>query len=123
MQVTVPRTVEALTQVMTDEYTRKILVSAIDKPKTVEDLSKENDIPISTCYRRVHEMVGGGILMVQRVVVSPDGKRYELYRSAVRGLKISLDGTSFSVDATPNEDMADRLYLVWSALRWQQDSR
>ncbi len=43
----------------------KIILSTIPKEKSVEDLSKENDIPLSTCYRRVHEMLDGGLLLVQ----------------------------------------------------------
>src|SRR5712692_6336803 len=55
MLLTKPETIHALTQALSDEYSMKIILSTIPEEKSVEDLSKENDIPLSTCYRRVHE--------------------------------------------------------------------
>ncbi len=123
MQITVPRTVQALTQVMTDDYSRRILVATVSQAKSVEDLSRENNIPLSTCYRRVHDMMEGGVLIVQKIVITQDGKKYELYRSAFKGLSMTLDSGTVSMEATINEDMADKLYNVWSALKWQQGTR
>ena len=120
MQVTEQRTVDLLTHIMTDDYSRRILLSAVAEPKTVEELSKENDIPLSTCYRRVHEMLEGGALIVERIVVTRVGKKYELYRSAFRGLNITLDGRIITMEATINESISDRLHSTWTAMKWNK---
>ncbi|MGI0061653.1 MAG: ArsR family transcriptional regulator, partial [Nitrosotalea sp.] len=46
-------TKDTLLEVMADKYSRAILESTIEMPKSVIDLSKECGVPISTAYRRV----------------------------------------------------------------------
>jgi DNA-binding Lrp family transcriptional regulator len=109
--------VQALVQGLADEYSRKILLSAIPSAKSVEDMSRENDIPLSTCYRRVHELLDAQILLVERIIVTPDGKKYELLRSAYRAVTVSFDGGVMKVDATINEDVAEKLRRLWMTMR------
>jgi DNA-binding Lrp family transcriptional regulator len=89
LEITEPDRVQALVQGLADEYSRKILLSAIPVAKSVEDISRENDIPLSTCYRRVHELLDAQILIVEKIIVTSDGKKYELMRSAYRAVKVS----------------------------------
>ena len=48
---------DALLQSMADEFARKILLSTMLRAKTIQEIAEEDRIPISTCYRRVHELV------------------------------------------------------------------
>ena len=120
MEITEPTRVQALVQGLADEYSRKILLSAIPKAKSVEDMSRENDIPLSTCYRRVHELLDSQVLIVEKIIVTPDGKKYELLRSAFRAVNISFDGGVMKVDALINEDVADKLRRLWMTMREAQ---
>jgi DNA-binding Lrp family transcriptional regulator len=95
----------------------KIILSTIPKGKSVEDLSKENDIPLSTCYRRVHEMLDSGILIVERIVITPDGKKYEILRSTFKGFSVGFEVSGVVVDASINEDIADRLHRMWISMK------
>jgi DNA-binding Lrp family transcriptional regulator len=120
LEITEPTRVQALVQGLADEYSRKILLSAIPKAKSVEDMSRENDIPLSTCYRRVHELLDSQVLIVEKIIVTPDGKKYELLRSAFRAVNISFDGGVMKVDALINEDVADKLRRLWMTMREAQ---
>ncbi|MDE1858736.1 MAG: helix-turn-helix transcriptional regulator, partial [Thaumarchaeota archaeon] len=91
MEITEPSRVQALVQGLADEYSRKILLSAIPKAKSVEEMSRENDIPLSTAYRRVHELLDAQILVVERIIVTADGKKYELLRSSYRAINVTFD--------------------------------
>ncbi|MGD1055113.1 MAG: hypothetical protein ABR867_03420 [Nitrososphaerales archaeon] len=117
MEITEPDRVQSLVQGLADEYSRKILLSAIPAAKSVEDISRENDIPLSTCYRRVHELLDAQILIVEKIVVTSDGKKYELLRSAYRAVTVSFDGGVMKVDATVNEDVAEKLRRLWMSMR------
>ena len=117
MEITEPSRVQALVQGLADEYSRKILLSAIPKAKSVEDMSRENDIPLSTCYRRVHELLDSQILVVERIIVTPEGKKYELLRSAYRAVNVSFDGGVMKVDAIINEDVAEKLRRLWLTMK------
>jgi hypothetical protein len=117
LEITEASRVQALVQGLADEYSRKILLSAIPAAKSVEDMSKENDIPLSTCYRRVHELLDAQMLLVERIIVTPDGKKYELLRSAYRAVNVTFDGGVMKVDATINEDVADKLRRMWVSMK------
>ena len=117
MEITDQARVNALVQGLADEYSRKILLSAIPAAKSVEDMSRENDIPLSTCYRRVHELLDAQILVVERIIVTPDGKKYELIRSAYRSVTVSFDRGVMKVDAIINEDVAEKLRRLWMTMR------
>ena len=117
MEISEPSRVQALVQGLADEYSRKILLSTIPKAKSVEDMSRENDIPLSTCYRRVHELLDSQILVVEKIIVTPDGKKYELLRSAYRAVNVTFDGGVMKVDAIINEDVAEKLRRLWLTMR------
>lgn len=117
LEITNPARVQALVQSMGDEYSRKIILSAIPAAKSVEDMSRENDIPLSTCYRRVHELLDAQILVIERIIVTPDGKKYELLRSAYRAVSVSFDSGLMKVEVTVNEDVAEKLRRLWMTMR------
>jgi DNA-binding Lrp family transcriptional regulator len=120
IQVTNEKTMRALTHIMADEYSRRILLSGAAKAKTVEDFSREDDIPLSTCYRRVNEMHEEGILVVERIVISPEGKKSELYRSGFSEVRVRMADGNLSIEATVNQDIADKVYNMWSVMRWKE---
>jgi hypothetical protein len=93
---------------LSDESSRRILVSTVSKGKTAREVSLEQAIPLSTCYRRAHELVDQGLLVVERVVITGDGKRYAVFRSAFRRLDIATDFGELSVSVELNDDVADK---------------
>ncbi|HUI87015.1 MAG TPA: helix-turn-helix domain-containing protein [Nitrososphaerales archaeon] len=117
MELTDPARVQAVLQVLSDEYSRKILLSAISASKSVEELSRLNDIPLSTCYRRVHELLADGLLVMDRIVVTPDGKRYEMLRSSYKGFSVAFEDGSVKVEVVVNTDMADKLHTLWISMK------
>lgn len=92
---------DALLRVMSDEYVRKILRTTIINEKSIDEISHENSIPISTCYRRVHDLIDLHLLRVERTIITPTGKKYETFKSAIKDVRVSLSGDSFSVEVTP----------------------
>jgi DNA-binding Lrp family transcriptional regulator len=103
--------------VLSDEYSRKILLSTISTARSVEELSRENDIPLSTCYRRVHELLADGMLIMDRIVVTPDGKRYEMLRSSYKGFTVAFEDGAVKVDVIINSDVADKLHTLWISMK------
>jgi len=117
LEIADPSRIQAIVQGLADEYSRKIILSAIPKAKSVEDMSRENDIPLSTCYRRVHELLDSQILLVEKIIVTPDGKKYELLRSAYRAVNVTFDGGVMKVEAMINEDVAEKLRRLWLTMK------
>lgn len=121
MEITDPARIHALLQVLSDEYARKILESTVEESKSVEELSRINEIPLSTCYRRVHELLDSGVLIMDRIVVTTDGKRYEMLRSAYKGFSVEFHDGGLRADVIVNEDIADKLHTIWLSVKKASD--
>jgi predicted transcriptional regulator len=117
LRITGQQVRDAIVRALADEYSRKILLSLVDKAKSVEELSHSLGIPISTAYRRVNEMREIGLLTVEKTVITDDGKKSELYRSAFKGINILLEKAEIVIDVELNEDVATRLSRLWASLR------
>ena len=72
-------------EAMADEYSRKILGSIVERGKPIDQVSFENSIPISTSYRRIHELCEKGLVIIERYVVSEWGLREGAILNALRG--------------------------------------
>jgi len=40
-------------EALADRVSRRIMTSATESPKTIEEISEQQSIPLSTCYRRM----------------------------------------------------------------------
>jgi hypothetical protein len=96
-------TANSLAFALSDELSLRMLVSAVAGGKTVQDISDEQGVPLSSCYRRASELVDQGLLLVERIVVTADGNRYRVYRSTFKTLEIALDFRGLSASAELNE--------------------
>lgn len=102
---------DALLQAMTNEYTRKIMLSTVYHGKPIEEIARETKIPISTCYRRVHELVNLHLMRVERITITETGKKYEIFRSNVKDAVLNFSSSGeLSVEVTiiprqPNEKL------------------
>jgi hypothetical protein len=103
----------ALLGALGDESSRRILTSAIASGKTVDEISAEQNLPLSTCYRRMRSLLGGGLMILERMVVTPAGKRYAVYRTTFSSAAINFDGGEIAVELTPNVDIIDKLRRKW----------
>ncbi|MDH2901789.1 MAG: helix-turn-helix domain-containing protein [archaeon] len=117
MRITSQRIKDELIKALADEYSKKIILKTINQARSVEELAQAESIPISTAYRRVNEMKENGILIVERIVITDDGKKYDLYRSAFRKLQIGLEQDEITFDVVLNEDLAERISRLWSLFR------
>ena len=106
-------------QALADEYSRSILLSTIQKAKSAVELSTEKNIPISTAYRRLHELQEAGLVAVERSVITNDGKKFDLYRSTVKSVAISFNLGATEVELIPNEDMVTKFVRLWGYMRGQ----
>ncbi len=96
-----------------DESSRRILTSAIASGKTVEEISAEQNLPLSTCYRRIRHFVDDGLMILERLVVTPAGKRFAIYRTSFSDVTIRFYPGETAVETTPNFEVLDKLRTRW----------
>ena len=86
-----------ISRLLTDEYAERILVATHDRPRSVQDVSDKNDIPIAACYRKVHELEEAGLLQCAEIVTTAKGKTMKLYKSQLRSAMLAYENGQFRV--------------------------
>lgn len=112
-------TPEVVAEALADPYARRVLVVCVRKARAVKDVSHETGLPLPTTYRQVNKLMEMGLMVVERSALTPDGKKYDLYRSRVRTARIEMDGAGERVSWEPNEAVEERLAGLWDTLRGQ----
>jgi len=84
------------------------------EPSSALDLSKKYDIPITTVYRRVIELVDAGLIAAVKSGRTTDGKWFDLYRSLLLRIDISYDEGNIKMDATVNEHLSEKFTRIWT---------
>ena len=75
----------SMVNVFMDRYSSQILLGTSTRAKGIRELSREYDIPVTVCYRRIKKLVEMGLLMEEKV-----GKRLK-YRSKINDFSAMLD--------------------------------
>lgn len=91
---------DAVLLAMSDPYMRRILAATMQDDKSIEEISKEKSIPLSSCYRRARELMGLRLLRIERTIITETGKKYETYRSAFSDAKIIMNCGELAVEVT-----------------------
>ena len=97
-----------MAQLLMDQYNLKILSSTTRKALSVRDMAFMYFIPLATCYRKVRELEGAGLLKCEGKLLSSDGKRYKVYKCQVSELNVSY---------------RDRAVVIDLVLDWEEPTR
>ena len=116
MIVTEEQAKQKILSAMADEYSRKILTATIEEPLSALELSKKYEIPITTVYRRIEELVEAGLLAAVKSGRTTDGKWYDVYRSLLRRIDVSFEKGDVRIEVSVNEHVADKFTRMWTSI-------
>jgi DNA-binding transcriptional ArsR family regulator len=103
----------ALLRAMSDPTAAIILNATITQGRSVEEICAQNGVPISTAYRRMHELVKEGLVTVERAIVTGDGKKYMIYRTMFSKVSVDFETGACRIEAVPNMGLPDVMYRLW----------
>jgi len=98
-----------------DEYSRKILKATTDSPMSASELTRQYDIPVTTVYRRIEELVQAGLITSVKSGRTKEGKWFEVYRSLVKRIDLHFEG-DLRIDLIINEDVSYKFWRVLEAI-------
>lgn len=81
----------AVTKLLSDEYSVKILTATFKLPRSANYLSVKFDIPIAACYRRIRELEELNLISITERILTPRGKRVSLYRSNLKSAYLTFE--------------------------------
>jgi hypothetical protein len=108
---------EQIMDALGDPVIRRVLVETHDGPKTVQELFQSTRIPLTTLYRKLHEMTTMDLVGVERSAITSDGKRVEFYRSRLEEVQVEMKEGRFGVRARSRNLSATRMENLWGAVR------
>jgi len=101
---------KAILKALSDDYSRTIMNYTIEQSKSVVQIVKDCDIPMTTAYRRVNELEENKILKVTGSVVTDDGKKYFLYQNRLKSIYVIFGLEELDVQIVDNEGMGTSAY-------------
>lgn len=110
---------KAIVEALLDEYSRKILCSTTNQAKSVIDIMREQNIPMTSTYRKVKLLIDNKLIKVERSLLTDDGKRYYLYLSSIKSASILFENGELIVEIIPNimEKPEDKLLRSFTNIK------
>ena len=123
MIITNEKQKEAILNALLDDYSRKILDATIYNSKSITEIIREQNIPMTSTYRRVKLLMDNKLIKVERSMVTEDGKRYYLYLSSIKNASIKYNEGELIVEITPNIKELPEDKLLRSFTNIKQETR
>jgi predicted transcriptional regulator len=99
----------ALLIALADEQMIKIMDCVMVHSKSFNDIIAENsNISRTTAFRKIKWLLKEGLIIVDKIVLTPDGKKFSLYHSTLKAINAKYEANSVSVEAEPNFDIAKK---------------
>ncbi|MGA9152465.1 MAG: hypothetical protein WBZ36_17960 [Candidatus Nitrosopolaris sp.] len=91
-----------------DNEMMKILDSAMNQSKSVNEILKDTNITHSTGFRKIKWLLKEGLIILDKIIITSDGKKFSLYHSTLKAIRIKYEYTNVIVEAEPNFDIAKK---------------
>jgi len=78
-------------RLLTEEYSAKILLATMGKPKSAFELSDKLGVPIAACYRKIKILEDSGLIYCVERKLTQAGKRISMYKSNVKNARIVFE--------------------------------
>lgn len=95
-----------------DKEKKLILDTAFSKPGVILDILDKCDIPKSSGYRIINELVNDGLLAEKGFTTTADGKKVGLYTSLFENIRIDIMEGKVTVRIQLREDILKESYLL-----------
>lgn len=109
MQLDSERIKSAVLTVLADPEMVRIIDSTMNQTKSVYDIIMETKMPHTTAYRKIKWLVDNKLLVIDRISISEEGKRYSLFHSVFRSINVKYENNKIVIEAEQNIDPVDRL--------------
>ena len=78
-------------QLLTDEYSAKILLATYKRRISAQEISQRYGIPIAACYRKIRTLEDAGFIECVDRILTQKGKRKNLYTSTLKNAYIYFE--------------------------------
>ena len=96
---------------MGDPDTAQLLHVIRSDAKDAQTISTETGVPLSSVYRKIAMLKMAGLIFMSSFRMTPEGKRQDMFLSAVADVKIGFLGDQIEVELIPTQQNAARIWF------------
>ena len=111
MRISDPQLRGRIARALEDTDSSKILHCIRSAPKNAEVISSEVGVPLSSLYRKLAVLRGAGLIFAKSFEITSEGKRQDLFLSAVTEVKLIVSGDKLEIELMPTSENASRAWL------------
>lgn len=100
---------KAILTALADPEAVSIINSTMNQSKSASDIIRETNVPHTTAYRKIKWLVDEKLLVVDKVLINDEGKKYSLFHSIFRSIIVKYENNTILVDAEQNIEPLNRL--------------
>ena len=94
---------------LADKEMVNITNSTIIQSKSINDIIKETGIPHTTAYRKTRWMLENGLLIVEKIALGKDGKKFSLLKSVFKTINARYEYDKVTVEVEQNVDTLQKV--------------
>ena len=100
---------KAILTALADPEAVSIINSTMNQSKSVSDIIRETNVPHTTAYRKIKWLVDEKLLVIDKVFINDEGKKYSLFHSIFRSIIVKYENNKILIDAEQNIEPLNRL--------------
>jgi DNA-binding transcriptional ArsR family regulator len=94
---------------LADQEMLKILNLSMYYSRSVNDIIRQSDISYTTAYRKIKWLLDKELLVVDKINLSSEGKKYTTFRSVLKSIIIRYQQDEIIVEAEENVDLIGKI--------------
>ena len=85
------RAKKAILTSLADEEMVKILNSIMNSSKSINQIIRETNIAYTTCYRKMNWLLEEGLVILDKIVITSEGKKFSLFHSVLKSINVRYE--------------------------------
>ena len=81
---------KAILTALADPEAVSIIDSTMNQSKSVSDIIRETNVPHTTAYRKIKWLVDEKLLVIDKVLINDEVKKYSLFHSIIRSMIVKI---------------------------------
>ncbi len=107
-----PRINKIILEAVGDDDKKNILNAVLDKPKIISDILEICDIPQTSGYRKINNLIKNGLLIVNGLETTNDGKTVNKYQSVFENIQIRIEKNRVVIQVHPSKATLDSSLIL-----------
>lgn len=99
---------QSILSALGDKEMLKILDSSMIRARSVNDIIRDTGVPHTTAYRKVKWLLDNGLLAVEKITITEDGKKFSLVRATLRSFNVKYELGTVIVEGEKNFNPVER---------------